>query len=192
MAEDFMEDLGGQKPQAPAQAISAEGMVSQFTVHGEATEHDPKGVLDENIKLRQGFARMFASKGEQLMADPDAMQMFMKLLSDNDKSIVAQARLKVDEKGNAAASEMVTAIVREAIAHGDAMRMQYMQSRLNPTDEPVVIDHSKFDDIELPPASRTIEDNELVMGTSILTEKEIAKGAGIDAIPEGTNTHFDD
>lgn len=186
--DDFIEDLGESKPPVPQQEVST----SSFITLGESSEHDPKGILDENLKLRQTFARMLASKGEQLIVDKDMMGMFIKLTADNDKSVISQARLKVDEKGNAATSDLVAAIVREAISHGDQQRMEYMQNRNNPNAEPVVIEHDRFADVELPPASRDIPEEEIVMGTTILSEKEIAKGAGVAEIEYGTNTSFDD
>ena len=151
--EQFIEDHATTKSSRPPLGIEA------FSVSGQVSKHDKQGILDENTKLRQLIARGILAQ-DNILADKDMINVALKAMADNDKVVIAQARLAVDEESNNASKDLVAAIVSEVIGR--------------PLATPSVNPEFKRDmDIELPNASREINDDELVVGTEQLSEAEV-------------------
>lgn len=151
--EQFIEDHATAKASRPPLGIEA------FSVSGQVSKHDKQGILDENTKLRQLIARGILAQ-DNILADKDMINVALKAMADNDKIVIAQARLAVDEESNNASKDLVAAIVSEVIGR--------------PLATPSVNPEFKRDmDIELPSASREINDDELVVGTEQLSEAEV-------------------
>lgn len=151
--EQFIEDNAAVKSSRPPLGIEA------FLVNGSVSKHDRQGILDENTKLRQLIARGILAQ-DNILADKDMINVALKAMADNDKVVIAQARLAVDEESNNASKDLVAAIVSEVIGR--------------PLSTPSVNPEIRRDmDIELPNASREINDDELVVGTEQLSEAEV-------------------
>ena len=151
--EQFIEDHAAAKSSRPPLGIEA------FSVNGSVSKHDRQGILDENTKLRQLIARGILAQ-DNILADKDMINVALKAMADNDKVVIAQARLAVDEESNNASKDLVAAIVSEVIGR--------------PLSTPSVNPEIRRDmDIELPNASREINDDELVVGTEQLSEAEV-------------------
>ena len=151
--EQFIEDHATVKSSRPPLGIEA------FSVNGSVSKHDKQGILDENTKLRQLIARGILAQ-DNILADKDMINVALKAMADNDKVVIAQARLAVDEESNNASKDLVAAIVSEVIGR--------------PLSTPSVNPEIRRDmDIELPNASREINDDELVVGTEQLSEAEV-------------------
>ena len=151
--EQFIEDHATAKSSRPPLGIEA------FSVNGSVSKHDRQGILDENTKLRQLIARGILAQ-DNILADKDMINVALKAMADNDKVVIAQARLAVDEESNNASKDLVAAIVSEVIGR--------------PINTPSVNPGIRRDmDIELPNASREINDDELVVGTEQLSEAEV-------------------
>lgn len=151
--EQFIEDHAIVKSSRPPLGIEA------FSVNGSVSKHDRQGILDENTKLRQLIARGILAQ-DNILADKDMINVALKAMADNDKVVIAQARLAVDEESNNASKDLVAAIVSEVIGR--------------PLSTPSVNPEIRRDmDIELPNASREINDDELVVGTEQLSEAEV-------------------
>lgn len=151
--EQFIEDHATAKNSRPPLGIEA------FSANGSVSKHDRQGILDENTKLRQLIARGILAQ-DNILADKDMINVALKAMADNDKVVIAQARLAVDEESNNASKDLVAAIVSEVIGR--------------PLSTPSVNPEIRRDmDIELPNASREINDDELVVGTEQLSEAEV-------------------
>lgn len=151
--EQFIEDHVTAKSSRPPLGIEA------FSVNGSVSKHDRQGILDENTKLRQLIARGILAQ-DNILADKDMINVALKAMADNDKVVIAQARLAVDEESNNASKDLVAAIVSEVIGR--------------PLSTPSVNPEIRRDmDIKLPNASREIKDDELVVGTEQLSEAEV-------------------
>ena len=151
--EQFIEDHATAKSSRLPLGIEA------FSVNGSVSKHDRQGILDENTKLRQLIARGILAQ-DNILADKDMINVALKAMADNDKVVIAQARLAVDEESNNASKDLVAAIVSEVIGR--------------PLSTPSVNPEIRRDmDIELPNASREINDDELVVGTEQLSEAEV-------------------
>lgn len=151
--EQFIEDHATAKTSRPPLGIEA------FSVSGQVSKHDRQGILDENTKLRQLIARGILAQ-DNILADKDMINVALKAMADNDKIVIAQARLAVDEESNNASKDLVAAIVSEVIGRPLA----------TPTVNP---DIARDLNVELPNASREISDDELVVGTEQLSEAEV-------------------
>ena len=151
--EQFIEDHATAKASRPPLGIEA------FSISGQVSKHDKQGILDENTKLRQLIARGILAQ-DNILADKDMINVALKAMADNDKIVIAQARLAVDEESNNASKDLVAAIVSEVIGRPLATHS-------------VNTEFKRDMDIELPSASREINDDELVVGTEQLSEAEV-------------------
>lgn len=151
--EQFIEDHATTNSSRPPLGIEA------FSISGQVSKHDRQGILDENTKLRQLIARGILAQ-DNILADKDMINVALKAMADNDKIVIAQARLAVDEESNNASKDLVAAIVSEVIGRPLA----------TPSVNP---DITRDLNVELPNASREISDDELVVGTEQLSEAEV-------------------
>lgn len=135
-----------------------------FQIIGNKSKYDELGILDENIKIRQNLTRLAMS--ENILKDTDTLNVVLKMMNDNDKSIISQARLKLDEDNNKNQNDLIKAIVTEAMSIGDEYRKKMKISN----NEAAVKRDITFN---LPEPTRNISDDELVIGTVILTEEEV-------------------
>lgn len=143
---------------------------TQFEIKGEVSKYDSQGILDENIKLRQAIVRAATSDLKALINDPDLATLALKAMDANDKSLIATARLKVEEEGNATDAALVSALVAETLSRNERTRKERMQQDAIPHDPNYKPQGRTFD---LPNASREIRDDELVTGTVVITQEEI-------------------
>ena len=144
--------------------------IGQFEIKGEVSKYDSQGILDENIKLRQAIVRAATSDLKALINDPDLATLALKAMDANDKSLIATARLKVEEEGNATDAALVSALVAETLSRNERTRKERMQQDAIPHDPNYKPQGRTFD---LPNASREIRDDELVTGTAVITQEEI-------------------
>ena len=144
--------------------------IDQFEIKGEVSKYDSQGILDENIKLRQAIVRAATSDLKALINDPDLAALALKAMDANDKSLIATARLKVEEEGNATDAALVSALVAETLSRNERTRKERMQQDAIPHDPNYKPQGRTFD---LPNASREIRDDELVTGTVVITQEEI-------------------
>lgn len=144
---------------------------------GTPSKHDPKGIMDENLQIRQNIVRKIATL-EGVETDPELMTILLKTMADQDKSVISQARIKVEEESNANQQELIKHMVREAIILGDSIR-RHSEDVIDVTAEDV----SNIKAPELPPPSREILDSELDIGTVVLSEKEIMEA--LNTLPAG-------
>lgn len=144
--------------------------IDQFEIKGEVSKYDSQGILDENIKLRQAIVRAATSDLKALINDPDLATLALKAMDANDKSLIATARLKVEEEGNATDAALVSALVAETLSRNERTRKERMQQDAIPHDPNYKPQGRTFD---LPNASREIRDDELVTGTVVITQEEI-------------------
>lgn len=144
--------------------------IDQFEIKGEVSKYDSQGILDENIKLRQAIVRAATSDLKALINDPDLATLALKAMDANDKSLIATARLKVEEEGNATDAALVSALVAETLSRNERTRKERMQQDSIPHDPNYKPQGRTFD---LPNASREIRDDELVTGTVVITQEEI-------------------
>lgn len=96
--------------------------IDGFEKVGNTSKYDELGVMDENIKLRQQLTRTIFAKGEDVANDLDLLDMALKMMAANDKAVIAQARLKVDEESNAVQQDLVYALVSEAMSRNEEQR----------------------------------------------------------------------
>lgn len=178
---DFIEE--GPKKEDNNLPITHDG----FVPVGNKSKHDPDGVMDENIKLRQNLTRALMSRGEKLLNDPEMLNIALKLMGDNDRSVIAQARLKVDEESNAQQGELVRALVTEALSRGEESRKHAL---IHGSKQEVIEGEFREVDFTLPEPTREITDGELAIGTVILTEKEVMEA--LNTLPEGDNSDMAD
>lgn len=165
-AEQMIEGVNLDQPIAPP----AVDPISQFEVKGETSKYDKQGILDENIKIRQAIVRAATSDLKALINDPDLASLALKAMDANDKSLIAAARLQVEEEGNATDAALVAALVAETLSRNERTRKERMQQDAIPHDPNYVPQGRSF---ELPGASREIRDAELVTGTVVITQEEI-------------------
>lgn len=165
-AEQMIEGVNLDQPIAPP-AIDP---IKQFEIKGETSKYDSQGILDENIKLRQAIVRAATADLKALVNDPDLAALALKAMDANDKSLIATARLKVEEEGNATDAALVSALVAETLSRNERTRKERMQQDAIPHDPNYKPQGRVF---ELPSASRDIRDDELVTGTVVITQEEI-------------------
>lgn len=158
--------------------------IGSFEKVGNTSKYDELGVMDENIKLRQHLTRTIFAKGEEVTDDLELLDMALKMMAANDKAVIAQARLKVDEESNAVQQDLVYALVSEAMSRNEEQRKEIKD--IIPNSVETMVERV----IDLPPASREITDSELVRGTVILTEKEVL--GKLNTLPEGDNDSMDE
>lgn len=143
--------------------------IKDFTVTGEVSKPDPLGVIDENIKIRQILVRELLNDLPQAIADKETLQYALKAMSDNDKSVVSMARIKVEEEGNKNAAELARAIVAAAVGRVS----DETASSVGADESHLRVQPRKVD---LPPLSRELVQGELEVGTRIVSHDEILKG----------------
>ena len=153
--------------------------ITQFEVKGETSKYDKQGILDENIKLRQAIVRAATADLKALINDPDLASLALKAMDANDKSLIATARLQVEEEGNATDAALVSALVAETLSRNERTRKERMQQDAIPHDPNYKPQGRSF---ELPGASREIRDDELVTGTVVITQEEIMSTLKIKAV----------
>jgi hypothetical protein len=173
MVEEMVED----SPPKPKSITPIN--IGSFEKVGNTSKYDELGVMDENIKLRQQLTRVIFAKGEEVTNDPEMLDMALKMMAANDKAVIAQARLKVDEESNAVQQDLVYALVSEAMSRNEEQRKEIKD--IIPNSVETMVERV----IDLPPASREITNSELVRGTVILTEKEVL--GKLNTLPEGDN-----
>lgn len=155
--------------------------ITQFEVKGETSKYDKQGILDENIKLRQAIVRAATADLKALINDPDLASLALKAMDANDKSLIATARLQVEEEGNATDAALVSALVAETLSRNERTRKERMQQDAMPRDPNYKPQGRSF---ELPGASREIRDDELVTGTVVITQEEIMSTLKIKAVDD--------
>lgn len=176
--EQMIED----SPPKPKQIVPIN--INNFEKVGNTSKYDELGVMDENIKLRQQLTRTIFAKGEDIANDTELLDMALKMMAANDKAVIAQARLKVDEESNAVQQDLVFALVSEAMSRNEEQRKEIKD--IVPNSVETMAERV----IDLPPASREITDSELVRGTVILSEKDVM--SKLNTLPEGDNDSMDD
>lgn len=176
--EQMIEDA----PPKPKQIVPIN--INNFEKVGNTSKYDELGVMDENIKLRQQLTRTIFAKGEDIANDTELLDMALKMMAANDKAVIAQARLKVDEESNAVQQDLVFALVSEAMSRNEEQRKEIKD--IVPNSVETMVERV----IDLPPASREITDSELVRGTVILSEKDVM--SKLNTLPEGDNDSMDD
>jgi hypothetical protein len=178
MVEEMIED----SPPKPKQIVPIN--INNFEKVGNTSKYDELGVMDENIKLRQQLTRVIFAKGEDIANDTELLDMALKMMAANDKAVIAQARLKVDEESNAVQQDLVFALVSEAMSRNEEQRKEIKD--IVPNSVETMVERV----IDLPSASREITDSELVRGTVILSEKDVM--SKLNTLPEGDNDSMDD
>lgn len=158
--------------------------IKEFIVEGVVSKPDPLGIIDENIKIRQILVREMLSDLPQALADKETLQYALKAMSDNDKSVVSMARIKVDEEGNKNAAELARAIVAAAVGNvsneiAASVGKDESHLRVQPRQ------------VDLPPMSRELVVGELEVGTRIVSHDEILKGLSHTASSDSENEDED-
>ena len=141
-----------------------------FIQRGVSSKHDKLGILDENTKVRQNIARMILDSGEVALADKELMSIALKAMDANDKLLIAQARISVDEEANNANKELVSNIVSEIVGATSRVR----SSRDNTIDN---YSPNYLREVEVDIPEYEIADDELVTGNQTMSEEEILKTA---------------
>lgn len=156
--EDVVETIGS--PKQPAYTPNFD--IDTFEQRGHGTKFDKKGILDENTKLRQNIARAILANPKEALADLDLMNIALKAMDANDKVVIAQARLQVEEEANNANKDLVAAIVSEVVNKTG-------RERLETKEDKVFVEREIS--VDLP--NMEVMDSELEVGSSTLSEQEI-------------------
>lgn len=164
-ADEMMPDTNLDKPR---EVVSPQ--LSNFEIRGETSKHDKQGILDENIKIRQSLVRLMTTDLRAISNDPEAAALVLKAMESTDKVIIAQARIQTGEEANTSNAALAAAIVAEALSRNERTRSERMKEESIPHQAGYQPAGRVF---ELPNASREIRDDELVLGTVIISQDEI-------------------
>lgn len=160
-------------------------VVDDFEIIGKQTDTDESGILDENIKVRQTLSRLMGANIQQVAKDPEMLKVMLKAMGDNDKSILAQAKLKAEKEANDSRADIVRDIVTEIARQSDENKREQILRNT----QGVRVERNLNVDVREP--ANPILEGELVIGSGILSDKEVMQT--MKALPQdGTNDSMDE
>lgn len=160
-------------------------VVDDFEIIGKQTDTDESGILDENIKVRQTLSRLMGANIQQVAKDPEMLRVMLKAMGDNDKSILAQAKLKAEKEANDSRADIVRDIVTEIARQSDENKREQILRNT----QGVRVERNLNVDVREP--ANPILEGELVIGSGILSDKEVMQT--MKGLPQdGTNDSMDE